>query len=122
MRCRGWRSAAAKGVWRQVVPELCGMKVLSRTDRNALARYCETFVNWKVAQRIISEKGQVYNADGRLKSFPFVAHIGQWHQMLLRLEQEFGLTPSARARINVDHAAARVDGETLSAFVARKSG
>ena len=122
LACPAWLSPAAKGIWRQIAPDLCKMKVLARTDRNALARYCETLVNWKVAQKIMSEKGQVYENAGRLETVPYVRHLGQWHHMLLRLEQEFGLTPSARARINVDHAAANVDGDALSAFVARKHG
>jgi len=78
--CPAWLGKHAKTTWRYIVPRLADMGVLGSTDRNTLARYCQLFVRWREAEA---------SGDVTL-SIKLSAH-------LLKLEREFGLTPSARA-------------------------
>jgi P27 family predicted phage terminase small subunit len=100
-----WLDAVARSAWDHVVPLLVSMGVLTRIDGNALARYCRLWSRWKNAEAFIDKHGMVYplkGEDGKVKclqQFPQVAIASKLSQQLTRLEQEFGMTPSARARI-----------------------
>ncbi|MCC7387326.1 MAG: phage terminase small subunit P27 family [Phycisphaerales bacterium] len=103
----GWLGEEAGLAWDELVPRLMQMKVLSKIDGNALARYCELWVEWQTALAFVRKHGSTYpikDGNGKIKSlgqFPQVAQIHKLSLALSRLEAEFGLTPSARTRINV---------------------
>ena len=78
--CPAWIDAKAKAIWKLITPQLIEMGVLGKCDRNALARYCALFQKWREATA----------ADNVPLSISISTH-------LLRLEHEFGMTPSARA-------------------------
>jgi P27 family predicted phage terminase small subunit len=100
-----WLDADARSAWDHVVPMLVSMGVLTKIDGNALSRYCRLWSRWKNAEAFIDKHGMAYplkGEDGKVKclqQFPQVAIAGKLSQQLTRLEQEFGMTPSARARI-----------------------
>lgn len=106
-RCPKWLRPEAKRVWRELVPQLERMNVLARCDRNAIARYCQVFAKWRSAEEFLKEHGEVYpekNASGQtlgLREYPQVSQAIRFSEQLLRLEREFGLTPSARANLSV---------------------
>jgi len=106
-----WLPAEAKSVWRQLMPDLHAMGILHRVDRNALTRYCVLWVRWRRAVAFLDEHGEVYpllDEHGQVKymqQWPQVAIANKLAIELRRIEQEFGLTPSARTRINVTIAA-----------------
>ena len=83
------------------------MGVLTKADRNALARYCVLWGRWRKAEEFIASQGDSYvvrDEHGKVKGmkpYPQVRMAGQLAEQLLRLEQNFGLTPSARSRIEV---------------------
>lgn len=114
MACPDWLDKRAKAVWKQVVPMLIGMGVLTKIDRNALERYCRTYSRWREAEDFIDKHGSVYplkDEKGKTKcvqQWPQVAIANKLSIQLTRMEQEFGMTPSARARIQVDVTAAEV--------------
>ena len=101
-------SKEAKAAWKQLAPNLRALGVLTKIDGNALARYCSLWTRWIRATQFVEQYGESYplkNEDGKVKcfqQFPQVAVVNKLSVLLLRLEQEFGLTPSARSRINVD--------------------
>jgi P27 family predicted phage terminase small subunit len=103
-----WLDCHAKKVWKELVPQLAAMNVGRVIDENALARYCSTWVRWKKAEEIVRKEGESYpllSAKGEIKCLmprPEATLLNKLSVLLLRLEQEFGMTPSARARINVD--------------------
>ena len=103
-----WLDDQAKAAWDELAPLLEGMGVLTRIDGNALARYCRLWSRWRKMEAFIEEKGEMYplrTEDGGVKCFqqwPQVAIANKLAQQLTRLEQEFGLTPSARTRIHID--------------------
>lgn len=112
--CPRWLSGDAKKIWREIIPQLDQMGVLCRIDRNAVARYCTLWARWREAEEFIAEKGAVYarrDSEGRVKSFaqwPQVAIAEKLATQLLRLEQEFGLTPSARTRIQLERSSPKL--------------
>ena len=103
-----WVSEDAKACWAEVAPQLERMGVLKRIDENALARYCQLWARWKAAELFIARHGETFhikNDDGSVRyiqELPQVAIVSKLSQQLTRLEQEFGMTPSARTRIEVD--------------------
>ncbi len=98
------------------------MGVLTRVDGNALARYCRLWSRWRKAESFIEEKGEMYplrDDKGGVKCFmqwPQVAIANKLAQQLTRLEQEFGMTPSARARLQVASSDMGVTGNAKSRF------
>ena len=111
-----WLTPAARAVWAQLVP-LMPAGVLTRVDELSLARYCDSFVRWRQAAAALDDHGSTYEVDGRNgkqhKLRPEVAEYHALAAMLVRLEQEFGLTPSSRTRIQVpdDQGKAKDDGK-----------
>ena len=77
-------SRIAQLVWADLVPVLEDMGVLTSADGHALGRYCEIHAMWLDALK------RDDNADA-LKC----------NAALLKLEHEFGLTPSSRAGLAV---------------------
>lgn len=107
-KCPAWLNKTAKAAWRQLVPELREMGVLTHIDGHALANYCQTWARWRRAEEFIEKHGDVVpikDAKGRvtyLQQVPQVAIARTLLQALNRYQQEFGLTPAARTRIHVD--------------------
>ncbi len=110
-----WISEEAKQVWAEVAPQLDRRGVLKRIDEDALARYCQLWSRWKAAELFIARHGETYpikDGQGNVKyiqQLPQVAIASKLAQQLTRLEQEFGMTPSARTRIEVDMPAPKTD-------------
>lgn len=106
-RCPTWLHAEAQRVWRRLVPELRTMKVLTVVDRDALAAYCQTYARWREAEEFISKHGTSYpirDEQGRVRcmqQFPQVAIARNLVLVLRAYQQEFGLTPAARGRLQV---------------------
>jgi len=111
-RCPDWIDDEAKQVWARLEPLLRELYLLTRVDGNGLARYCQTFVRWKLAEQFIQQYGETYpvkSGNGVVKcffNFPQVATAQKLSALLTKLERELGLTPSARAQmvevINLD--------------------
>jgi P27 family predicted phage terminase small subunit len=106
-RCPSWLDAEAKACWRQLVPDLEAMGILGRIDQKPLARYCQLWARWRRAEEFIQKHGEAYplkDERGQVKclvQFPQVAIAHKLSLALSRIEAEYGMTPSARARINV---------------------
>lgn len=104
--CPRWLSPEAKRAWRETVPVLKQMRILTRIDRDALAAYCQTYARWKAAEQFIDQHGEVYpirDEAGKIRymqPFPQVAIARSYLQVLRSYQQEFGMTPSARTRVH----------------------
>jgi P27 family predicted phage terminase small subunit len=97
--CPRWLSPDAKKVWRELTGILMGMGVLTVADRLALARYCDGFVRWRQMAEYMSSNGEVIETENGMERAPQVDIYLKLALMLQRLEDRFGLTPSARTRI-----------------------
>ena len=106
-RCPDYLDRNAKAAWKKLVPLLAAMGVLTRVDENALARYCRLWSRWRKAEDFIDDHGEMYplkDEAGNTKCFqqwPQVAIAHKLSLQLTRIEQEFGMTPSARARLHI---------------------
>ncbi|MCK6483035.1 MAG: phage terminase small subunit P27 family [Phycisphaerae bacterium] len=118
--CPEWLAAdaEARAAWDQLVPLLETMGVLTRIDGHALARYCRLWSRWRKAEAFLDKHGEMYpikdDSGTKTKCFiqwPQVSIALKLAQQLTRLEAEFGMTPSARARIQLQ----RGEGATSSA-------
>ena len=105
--CPTWLSPYAKAAWKQIVPRLEAMGILAKIDGHALSVLCQTWARWRKAEEFIEEHGESYpvkDREGRikyLKRFPQVATAESCARTLNRFMAEFGLTPSARSRIEL---------------------
>ena len=124
--CPSWLDDDGKACWREIVPQLEKMGLLTRIDRQALMNYCDTFARWKRAVDFIRKHGEVIpikTEDGKaikyLQQVPQVAIAKNLLAVLRGYQQDFGLTPAARSRLIVPG-----DGEPdeLDAFVGRLRG
>jgi len=103
-----WLDKAARDVYKQIASELVAMGVGRSPDVNALCRYCRNWVRWKQADEFIRTYGESYSIPGKDKEvvcfmpFPQVSIVNKLEVSLSRLEQQFGLTPAARAKIQVE--------------------
>jgi P27 family predicted phage terminase small subunit len=127
-RCPAWLDPRAKAAWKQLLPQLHKMGVLSRIDSNALVRYCRSWSRWIRAEQFIEKHGECYplkDGNGKTKclaAFPQVATANKLGMLLTKLEQEFGMTPSARTRIDLPGQALEydelLDGTPFQRFLA----
>ena len=101
-------SENALKVWDEVAPLLKNMNVLTVSDGIALEILCETYVRWRDAEDKVRKHGTVFpirNEDGSvryLQQSPFVGQANQAAKLLQGLLREFGMSPSARASLQVD--------------------
>ena len=111
-----WLSTEARNEWRRVVPELDKLGLLAKVDRGALAAYCETWATFVAATHLVHEHGIVYmrkvdevtDMDGRVIEIhvapaknPALIVARDAAAQIRAFCSEFGLTPSARTRIDV---------------------
>jgi P27 family predicted phage terminase small subunit len=96
-----WLSAEAKAEWRRVVPQLERLNLLKLEDRAALATYCETWARFVQATRMIQSEGLTIRANQGLLAHPAVAIARTAGRELRAWCAEFGFTPSAEGRLNV---------------------
>lgn len=105
--CPDWLDDEAKDCWNEVIEHLDEMRIITRVDGKLLAQYCQLWSRWKKAELFIQKYGNSYpirNDDGTVKCFvqyPEVAIARTLATQLSRLSAEFGMSPSARTRINV---------------------
>jgi len=103
-RAPSWMGKEAKKEWRRLAPVLGAIGVLTTTDADALAGYCEAWATWKDATQKIREFGLVikHPTAGKLPVVsPYVKIAHNAMTQMKGLLVEFGMTPSSRARIHV---------------------
>jgi P27 family predicted phage terminase small subunit len=110
-------SKLAKHAWRRLVPILLSMKVLTIADGDALAGYCTSIEQWILASAAISKYGiliaelDAFTGPGSVKPNPAVRVRSDALRHMRSFENEFGLTPASRSKLQI-HA----DSDTPDAF------
>lgn len=100
-------------VWRDMVARLSKMRVMTEADVPVLARYCIEAVLYLAAYEKVKVAGEEYThwepdpnrQDGRLRIkytqvAPWATQMHRHHAAMLRIEQEFGMTPSSRSQVS----------------------
>jgi len=102
-----WVTGKAREKWDEVVPQLEAMGLITTADTEAIGRYCAMYEQWVRYLDQIRRGLDVLvirDKDGKVKymqSTPAATMFVKLGQSMLRIEQEFGLTPSARASMNL---------------------
>ncbi len=98
-------SDRARAHWPELADLLAGLGVLSDGDLTALGLLCETLAEWIEAGQTIARHGATYECQTEAGATMFRAHpaVAQRNDAARRLQSllsEFGLTPSARAKVS----------------------
>jgi P27 family predicted phage terminase small subunit len=93
-----YMSAQALVHWDRMVQATQQARVLTVADGDALAMLCVAFEEWKTADIIVRDEGEVCgSAKGGKYQHPAVGIRSNAWKKIVRMLREFGLTPSARA-------------------------
>jgi P27 family predicted phage terminase small subunit len=99
-----WLSKAARKIWKQTVPILVKMKVLTRADGEALGSYCQACARLAQAEAEVEKNGiTVLTMKGEVKTNPAVTIADKAMKMKRVLGSDFGLAPASRARLKTEH-------------------
>jgi len=104
--CPRWLSKKAKEYFRGVLKILDGTGVVTVADGHALARLCQAWERYEDLEATIQEEGVTFSfvtrgGDTITKPRPEVIMQDKTMAQIIRLEAQFGLTPSARASLAV---------------------
>lgn len=116
----GHLGPVAQAKWREVLPLLLGVKVMTDADVEALARYCDTYEWWLATRAKLRKEGDTYpilNDAGEIKYIAQRPEVSIAHKLatqLRQLEQDFGLNPSARTSLHVEKPKAEGDDEAAA--------
>ncbi|AZF90288.1 MAG: terminase small subunit [Phage 5P_3] len=101
--CPRWLPTAAKREWRRIAPELVRLGLLTVADRAALAAYCEAWAEAIMAHQALQREGYTFETEkGYRGVHPLVAVKNKALLRMRAFGAEFGMTPSARARLSVE--------------------
>lgn len=110
----GWLSAAASEEWDRVLPDLVTMGTAREADAMALAAYCEAVARLKTATELVSKAGlMLRDRDGDVRKNPAVSQARDASIEVRMWAREFGLTPSARQPLRVEHTHRDLPAERL---------
>ena len=98
--CPKWLEPEAKKEWRRLSKQLEQLVVLTELDMASFAAYCQAYARYKEAEEFITQHGSIVKTpSGYWQQVPQVAQAQTYSKIMLRLAEQFGLTPSARSRI-----------------------
>ena len=104
-------SDEAKVEWGRVSEELYRIGILSCIDRAALGAYCQAYARWGQAESAIAKMAErdqltgglmIKTTNGNAIQNPLVGTANKAAADMVRYAAEFGMTPSARSRINAE--------------------
>ena len=114
-----WLTGDALAKWRELVPLLTAVRLMTNADVGPLARYCDTWSWWRRVREEIQRDGDVMtirDRDGNPtyhQQHPRVSIANKLASHLSALEREFGLSPAARSGL---HAAPDSPRDELTDF------
>jgi P27 family predicted phage terminase small subunit len=92
----------ARAEWDRVVPELQRLGLYTDVDHAALEAYCASYERWIQAEAILKDEGLTFTTEkGYIGQRPEVGIVQSSLQLIKTFCSEFGLTPSARARMTL---------------------
>jgi P27 family predicted phage terminase small subunit len=102
-------SDEAKVEWGRVVDDLYRLGLISEIDRAGLAAYCQAYGRWVLAERALARMAEkdlltgalmIRTSNGNAIQNPLVGTANVAMHQMMRFASEFGMTPSARSRID----------------------
>ena len=113
--CPAWLDPRSKRLFRTLATQLVEAGILTRLDQQALTRYCVLSIRWRTMEQFIQTHGEVCEVYSepddagrrvllKIDLYPQVRLASTLATELLRIENHFGLTPSARTALRVEKA------------------
>lgn len=99
-----WLDDDARAIWKQHARDLWEAGLLTQIDREALAALCETTALYRTAVDMIETDGAVWTSaeTGYTQQSAWMTVRNQALAKMQSLWTEFGMTPAARTRIQVE--------------------
>ena len=95
-------SPAARKEWKRVIPELLATPgLLTTIDGDALAAYCEDVANLKRFRKQLQSDGDIVQGATGPVLHPLLKQIDVLETRCIQHRREFGMTPSARTRVQI---------------------
>ena len=94
--------------WQRVCGELAALGIISNLDRAALSAYCQAYGRWAQAERALAKMKNdaggliIQTQSGNMIQNPLVGVANKAMADMVRYCVEFGMTPSARTRIQAE--------------------
>ena len=96
--------------WNRISEGLFVLGVLTSIDQQTLAAYCDSYSQWRTATEELSKLKKEHplkallmkTISGNWIQNPLVGEANKAKSDMMRYAAEFGLTPSARARLAID--------------------
>lgn len=99
--CPEWLDKVAKEEWQRVAPILERLGLLSDIDTMAFAGYCQSYARWVEAEMHLSKGESVFvTPKGYVQQTPWVSIAQNNLRNMLKFCEQYGLTPSSRARLS----------------------
>jgi P27 family predicted phage terminase small subunit len=101
-------SDEAKVEWGRIVGVLFTLKLMTSLDRAALGAYCQAYGRWVQAERALAQMAEkdatnkalmIRTTGGNAIQNPLAGIANKAMADMMRYAVEFGMTPSARARL-----------------------
>lgn len=103
-RCPAHLNVVARREWRRLASALHSVGVLTVADRAALAVYCQAYSRWVEAEEKLATTPMLLKApSGYVQQSPWLTVANKQMELMGRYMSELGLTPVARARLDVSH-------------------
>lgn len=96
--CPDGLSPGARAAWNRVAPLLANMGVTQETDAEALRLICDSLGEYGRAEKELRRK-MTFENEGMFHAKPEVGMVKNLRAMLWRMLNDFGMTPSARAKV-----------------------
>ena len=124
-----WLLKEARQAWMLLTDQLDQMGMATKVDSIALARYCAMWEEWQKCIKVIRKQGALIPKVDKAGNVshedrPEVARMLKLGEQMLKLEREFGLTPSARAAMagRIKKREAEAPQTKASSFFGKASG
>lgn len=97
-----WLTGRAASAWRELVPELARIGLLTVVDGHALAVYCEAWATYvEASERVRREGVLVESYRGGMAKNPAAQIMRDSADLMLKVGSQFGLSPATRARLTI---------------------
>jgi P27 family predicted phage terminase small subunit len=96
-----WLSKRARREWRSLAPTLEACGLLTAADAVPFATLCDAIVNLADSTELVAAQGGVIEDEHGRRINPALRAQRNYTEVVLKLSQRFGLTPSDRTGIKV---------------------
>lgn len=91
-------------MWHHIIGITEDLGILTAGDGVTLARYCKIWIKWMACEELIDKKGMTYEVKTKvggkmIRQSPHAQMAMKLSDQLLRIEQEYGLTPASRSSV-----------------------